>query len=39
MTFASKEPIVIPGQADLPSRMIRAKAMPEGGQVEIWVVD
>jgi hypothetical protein len=38
MMLATRAPIVIPGQADLPSKMIRANAIPEGGHVGRAVV-
>jgi hypothetical protein len=31
--LAKSAPIVIPGQTDLPIKIINAKAIPEGGQV------
>jgi hypothetical protein len=36
--LAIKEPIVIPGHADRPSNIIKANAIPEGGQAGNAVV-
>lgn len=36
--LATKDPIVIPGQADLPRSIMRANAIPDGGHAGSAVV-